>query len=1073
MTNRHQMERQDLLERVRALRGSGRTVRSIASELGVHRSSVHRAVKALAKMGERQTPLTKRPVLDLAGSKFAPSPALGAFVGRDREMEQLSSALEQSMSGRPHLMMLVGEPGIGKTRITQEISNRAQSRGFMVLRGRCYESMGTPPYWPWVQAILSYARDCDPERMRSEMGIGASDIAEIVPELRAILPALELSAGLEPEQARMRLFDSIVTFLKSAGQSQPLILVLDNLHWADTSSLLLLEFMSQELGQAQILTIGTYRDTEVSREHPLYRTLGELTKGPHFQRIPLSGLMQNDVGSLIELISGTAPSLSLTEQVHKRTGGNPLFVIELVRLFAREKDVVGSIESGYATGADESWSGEIPEGVREVIGTRLYRMSEECNQALAVASVVGREFGLELLKRLMPEITEDRLLKDLDEALAAKVIEEIPYVVGRYQFGHALIQETLYSEIPSARRARLHADIAETLEELFGDDAADHASELAYHFAQAQSVTGSSKLVIYSFRAGEQALDSYAWEEALEHFQVGLSAKGVNSTGSDPAPDLVAAELLFGLGRAQVAIAQSSQSTDAVTSFTRAFEHFVSSNEVERAVDIAVYPLPLIAGRVTGVGLLIQRALDLVPADSLQAGRLQASYGRVMGIEEVHYEAARQAFNSALDIARQNGDFGLELQTLSFAGDVDGYHIKLQEALGKSLRAVELARRIDNPRAELMARMWCFFSLGTAGDLNGAAGHARAMLPLWERLRHPQYGSRGLYAAAAASYSAGDYDSALIFCHQGLTAAPRDPRLLKLVVNLENDLSKFDEGSAYLDRFIEVAKQSAPGPNVERAFASIAISESIHVTGIADHADTAEEFCRTIRTSLNSTPAVAAYASIDSSLLSVFRRDAVIAEEQYNFLAESPAAGFCGLSGFPAGRILGLLAHTAGWLEQAINHFEHSLTFCKRGGYIPALAWTCHDYADALLDSSPGTGRTGEEPRLKVYTLLAEALAISSELGMLPLTNKVVALQELAEAKFGPGPAYPDGLTVREVEVLRLVAAGLSNRGIAAELVLSTRTVERHITNIYGKIGARGRADATSYALGHDLIDDN
>ncbi len=434
------MERQELLTHVKALRAEGKTIRHIASELGVHRSSVHRAVKALARLDVEDNPVPRISVRE--GERPAPTSSFAdaGFVGRQHEMERLSNALADAILGRPNITMLVGEPGIGKTRLSQELASYARSCGARVLQGRCYESMGRPPYWPCVQAILSYTRDCDPERLRSEMGAGASDIAAIVPELRTMLPGLESPADLEPEHARMRLFDSIVTFLKAAARSQPQVLVLDNLHWADVPSLLLLEFMSQELEDARILTIATYRDTDVSLDHPLSRTLGELTKVPHFQRISLTGLTLGDVGTLIERVSGTVPAPALTEQVHQRTEGNPLFVTEVVRLLAQDGVLVGQVEKssqptfviGRPKGISdletlplqpdpESRSARIPEGVREAIGTRLYRMSEDCKLALSVASVVGREFGLELLKRLLPEITDDRLLEALDEALAARV----------------------------------------------------------------------------------------------------------------------------------------------------------------------------------------------------------------------------------------------------------------------------------------------------------------------------------------------------------------------------------------------------------------------------------------------------------------------------------------------------------------------------------------------------------------------------------------------------------------------------------------------------------------------------
>ena len=190
-------------------------------------------------------------------------------------------------------------------------------------------------------------------------------------------------------------------------------------------------------------TVGTYRNTEVPLNHPLARTLGVLTTEPHFQRLPLNGLTPEDVGTLIELVSGFEPSQSLTEQVHRRTGGNPLFVTEVVRLLVPEMAVDADSNPDPST-TSEAWSVKIPEGVREAIGSRLYRMSPETKRALSVASAAGREFGLDLLKRLIPEILMEHLLDALDEALAAQVIEKIPDVVIRYQFSHALIQETLY-----------------------------------------------------------------------------------------------------------------------------------------------------------------------------------------------------------------------------------------------------------------------------------------------------------------------------------------------------------------------------------------------------------------------------------------------------------------------------------------------------------------------------------------------------------------------------------------------------------------------------------------------------
>ena len=360
------------------------------------------------------------------------------FVGRQREMGELKAALEDALSGRGRLVTLVGEPGIGKTRTAVELATAAGLRGAQVLWGRSYEEQGVPPYWPWVQAIRSYVREREPEQLRSEMGAGAADIAEIVSDVRERLPGLQPPPALDsPEAARFRLFDSITTFLKAAGRKRPVVLVLDDLHWADTPSLLLLQFLTRELTGARLLLVGTYRDVELSRQHRLAETLAELTRERSFQRILLRGLTQEDVRRFIEITSGIRPPGGLVSAVHTQTEGNPLFVTEVVRLLVQE----GELTQERARERD-SWEVRIPEGVREVIGRRLNRLSQRCNETLTIASIIGREFEMSQLSGLVDDpsagpghaMSEDRLLDVLGEALSARAIEELPATVGRYQF---------------------------------------------------------------------------------------------------------------------------------------------------------------------------------------------------------------------------------------------------------------------------------------------------------------------------------------------------------------------------------------------------------------------------------------------------------------------------------------------------------------------------------------------------------------------------------------------------------------------------------------------------------------
>ena len=384
------LERAQFLEQVRKKREQGLSIRAIASLLGAHRSRVHRALQTMSRQEESPGALPSRP------ASLQDRPAGSSFVGRHREIAALKAALEDALSGRARTVMLVGEPGIGKTRTAQELATHGIAMGYQAIWGRCYSAQGAPSYWPWVQAIRSYIREQSPEELRAQMGAGAADIAEVVPEVREQLPGLESPPSLEPQQVRFRFFDSMAAFLMRASQAQPLLLLLENLHWADRPSLLLLEFLSQELAECRLMMVGTYRDTGLNRRHPLTQTLGELAGEPSFQRVPLRGLSEAEVDQFLQGMAGFPPPRDLVTVVHTQTEGNPLFMTQVVQLLIQEGELTPVREQ-------RSWNITIPVGVREVIGMRLDRLSEGCNYALTIASVIGREFELGLLERLVSD----------------------------------------------------------------------------------------------------------------------------------------------------------------------------------------------------------------------------------------------------------------------------------------------------------------------------------------------------------------------------------------------------------------------------------------------------------------------------------------------------------------------------------------------------------------------------------------------------------------------------------------------------------------------------------------------
>ena len=977
-------------------------------------------------------------------------------MGRLREMTELRSALDEAMSGNGRLVMLAGEPGIGKTRTAQELASYAENRGAQVFWGRCYEEEGTPPYWPWVQAMRSYIHQANAEQLIAETGRGATAIADVVPEIHVKITDLKpFSVSLEPEAARFRLFDSVTTFLKNATQSQPLMLVRDDLHWADRSSLLLLEFLARELGDCRILLVACYRDTELSRQHTLADTLAQLSREPTFRRQVLRGLGLDELGQFVEATTGVQLSQELTGTLYAHTEGNPFFMTEVIRLLSESGELTAE-HIGTPVGL------RIPEGVREVIGQRLNRLSEHCNEVLTTASIIGRGFDFRLLNILNGEMSEKQLLQAVDEAASFHLIEDVPGQMDHYQFSHALIQQTLAEEVTTSHRVRLHARIAEGLEELYGDEAEAHAAELAHHFTEAQTVLGIVKLVRYSLLAGEQSLNSYAYEGALLHFERGLVARGITLSGSQPAPDEEAAALLFGLARAQSATVAANQLEEAFATLSRAFGYYAEAGKVAKAVAAAEFPIASPSRPIPGVAQLTARAIALVPADSHEAGRLLSRYGGILGVAECDYEGAQQALGRAMSIARREGDVVLEVKTLTYASIVSGRHLHYQESVDRGLRAIELATGDEDPFSLHMSLWWTAVSLLLVGDLDAARPNALALRDLAERRSTSRVlAIGGLLPITYLSCLEGDWKAGREYSDRGLEMSPLNQQPLFPRILLEYETGEFAQGEVYLERLLETMRQAGPDQLGTSERVSMVIAAISRITGVLDRVEIAEAAAEAVLADQSVTPIYAVNAQAGLALLAVQKSDPSAAGEHYSFFLgqQSTMIGII----VSVDRLLGLLAHTMGNLDQAAAHFEDALAFSRKAGYRPELAWSCCDYSDILRE------RNGAGDRAKATSLLDEALAIATELGMRPLIERVTDQLERVHAQPDAAPAYPGGLTEREVEVLRLIATGKTNLEIAEELVIAEGTARRHVANIYEKIGSANRVEAASYAAQNGL----
>jgi DNA-binding SARP family transcriptional activator len=904
----------------------------------------------------------------------------GAFVGRGHELAVLVHALDDALAGRGRLVFVGGEPGIGKSRLAEELAARAGERGARIVWGRCWAGGGAPPYWPWVQAL----RACAGEPPLDESAPPGSEIGDLVARLgRAASDVPAATSPPDPGHARFQLFDSTALVLKSVSRARPLVLVLDDLNWADTDSLQLLEFVSRELDEAPVLLVGTYRDVELSRRHPLSQTLGELARASGFERVMLSGLSPGDVARFIEAGWSIVPDPALVHAVHAQTEGNPFFVREVVQLLADE----GALTPG-ASPSGERWSTRIPEGVREAIGRRLERLSEPCNESLRIAAVIGREFSLVQLTRLIDDLTEDELLEALEEALAAHVIEELHGTPGGYQFTHALIQGTLADELSQTRRVRLHARIAEALEELYGSRADVHAAELAHHFAAAQSVLGAGKVVRYSMLAGEAALAGYAPKQALEHFERALGARG------DRVMDDEAAELHFGVGRAQLATLTQGELTSAVSSLRKAFDHYLETGDAARAVAVASFPLPLSLGfHYTDAPSWISSALTLVPADSHEAGALLTQHGGFIGFLAGGYAEAERAFEGALAIAEREHDEGLEQRTLAAAAFVDAFHLRWESCLTTGARAIAVLSSAADPGIEIQARRSVAWALVATGKLEEGKLQTAAALGLAQRLRGTWWVTSASFSHALLCMYEGDWNAAREVSELGLTADPRDPRHLGLRAVLESEPGDPDESAAYLDRLQEfVANVAPPGSSAAYVF----VSNSIMLASGAAEDDVRLEAARAAAAGVLAlprlSPALALYSRSALALIAAQSGDVEAARVLYGEIESQrgTASFFLPLT---FDRLLGRLAATFGDFDLATSHFESGLAFCERADYRPEYGRTARDYADALRR------RAGPGDDAKAVELEETALATARDLGMPRLTAELLGRPATADSQ--------------------------------------------------------------------------
>ena len=914
--------------------------------------------------------ITSAPSETISGVEpIAPNPLdrlADVFVGREAEIETLRGGVDDALSGRGRVLLLVGEPGIGKTRTSEELTTYARMRGAQVLWGRCYEGDGAPAYWPWVQIIRSYVHDRDPKQLVSEMGPGAADIAEVVLEVRERLPGLPTAPQLEPEAARFRLFDSVTSFLKNASNGEPIVLVLDDLHWSDKPSLLLLQFLARELASSRILILGTYRDVELGRKHPLEEALAELARSHIGNRVLLRGLTEADVTRFLELTSGAAPPAALSEAVYRETEGNPFFVHEVVQLL--ESD--GRLEHPEKV---ESWSLEIPQGVRQVIGRRLSGLSEECNTVLAIASVMGREFDFPLLARVA-EPSEDRVLELIEAAEEARIIAAIEERPGAYRFSHALIRETLYEEIRTTRRLRLHRRVAEAIEELHAARLESRLDELAYHFCEAASVGDVGKAVRYAERAAERATGLLAYEEAANHYERALTAL----EAVEPVDERRQAELLVWLGTAQY---QSGGAGVYRATFTRAADLARRVGEPEIFARAALgmgggfFGSPgYIDEELVGI---YEEALERLPdEESGLRARIMTRLGSELLWEESP-ERRESLWRAGIEMARRVGDREALAQTLMVGAIFLPRWEEQRSGLAMTDEIIALAQEAGNKGAELGGRRTRISYLMILGEADNYDRELEKASRLAQELRQPFALSLAAASRACRALWQGELDEARRESWEHRLHALRvDPESARQTYGIQHNARRRMQGRLEAELpFLRAGVERFPTAVVWQGLLAYSCAES---GNLAEARTVFEKLAENDFAFLDANQNLEAdlaflvdvcWALGDAERAEILYERVRSFGGRYLTFAGSVAVG-------SAPRALGLLAATMKRYDDAARHFEDAIEVDRAMRAFGWLPRTQCDYARMLVE------RDGPGDREKALTLLAESLETSGRLGL-------------------------------------------------------------------------------------------
>ena len=975
-----------------------------------------------------------------------------AFVERDNEWLALEEQWTRVEGGGRGVVLLGGEAGAGKTRLATEFARRCYASGAAVLFGGCDPDL-VVPYQPWLQALDHLLRTLPVQDLDAELVADLAPLAPLLPPLDRVRPIDRPDSSLDPDSERYRLFAAVDALLAEASRRWPLVIVLDDLHWAASQTLALFARVARAGTGARTLVLATFRDTGDELTDALATMLADLRRVETVTRLRVGGLDRVQVGSLIANAAGhdvTGELDAVVGSVAERSRGNPFFAGELWRDMVAA-GVVSRVDGRWTISRSITDAG-VPDSVRDVVAGRLGRLSFSVRRLAELVAVAGTRVDLQVL-RTAADVPASELAASLDELVTADLLEVVERPRLLYRFTHALVRDTVESGVPPASRAGMHLRIAEALEAVHEADRRPVLAELAGHFAAAASLGTAGKAIYYGRQAADQALKSVALEEAMTHLTAVLSLADSDSEAR--------AETLMEVARLEGRVGRF----DAMRRrFEESFEIARRLNDprlvAEAAIGFedAVHTPGLAGGPAITV---VETAMQLVgETEGALRVRLEAALGRAL-THAGRLAEADEVIEAAMAHAADLGDadaMGAALEAALIADTDPRRMIEHADALrmiGTELRDPwRIAySSINNLRAYMML-----------GDYERVRSEVQRHLEIWKQGRYILVLIQSVAFDVSLALAAGRFEDA--------------ERAAERALALSEEHSDTDAAGVYgLHMFairraqgrlgevravLEAVSKQPDRRGVWRPGVAVLYAE----LGMAEEARRAFEELAT--DGFASVPRDAVWPGCASFLAEVCialrdkDRAAVLYRESAHLAGHNVMVGLSVCLG-PADRWLGGLAALSGRSADANAHFESAMRLAPPGD---ADAWRAQcQYEWAIVRAADGDAAGAA-------TLAAEALDTARRLGMAALEARCADLAATATFDVAADPSLPDGLSAREVEVLQLVAAGCSNREVGERLMISANTAANHVRAILQKTACANRAEAATYAARNGLLAD-